>query len=177
MYIDTGFCSCCPLGDIYDSSVGDTQTIRTGNFYLDFANSAGCDGFISRLHYCYQSSSTPTSEVAEARMAVYRRDGLTVNRVSDEFIITNSGSTGSSTSGSVCEDYELQTSIPVTTGDILGVCLLRATPGSEVLHVVSGTRVRTPECNAQPVDSVSVFDYSVFNDFNLHISANVTPGM
>ena len=85
--------------------------------------------------------------------------------------------TGSGTSGSICEELELQTPVPVSSLDMFGVCLLSVTPGNAILPVVSGTVSRVPTCDDQLVDSVSLFSYSIFNDYILHLSANVTVGM
>lgn len=174
--MDAGFAvtSSCLMGD--SSIARDTQGIDTGKFYLDFDNLAQCSGFVSIIRYCYQNSPTFTTNVAEARIAVYRRTGSIVNRVSEEFIISNHIPSSGGTSGSVCADLELQTLLLMNEMDMFGVCLLGATSNGEILPVVSGTVSRAPACGAQPVDSVSLFSYSIFNDETLHLSANVTAG-
>lgn len=164
----------CLMGD--SSIAGDPQAIRMGNFYLDFDNLAQCSGFISTIRYCYQNSPSLAMNVAEARIGVYRRTGTTANRVSEEFIITNHIPFSGGTSGSVCEDLELEAPVPVNEMDMLGVCQLSTTSDGKVLPVVSGTVSRAPACGTQPVDSVSLFSYSILNDETLHLSANITSG-
>lgn len=159
------------MGD--SSFAGSTEEIGTGNFYLDFLNPANCMGFVSTVHYCYNN---PPALAAEARIALYRRTGSTVNRVSEEFIITNH-IPFSSSSGSACEQLELQTPISVNIGDMFGICLLSRNSSRDTLTVVSGTVSRVPACSDELVDSISIFSYSIFNDYTLHLSANVTAGM
>lgn len=159
------------MGD--STPAGDGSDIDDGNFYLDFFNLADCSGTVSRIQYCYQNSAGLAINTTEARIGVYRRTGTTVNRVSEEFVVTNhvpfSGS-----SGSVCEILELEPPIVVNEMDMFGVCLLSSS--GETLPVVSGGFSRVPACSVELVDSVSLFSYSIHNDLKLHLSANVTPG-
>lgn len=153
------------------TTTGNPDAVDDGKFYLDFVNLANCSGTVSRIQYCYQNSLSLAINTAEARIGVYRRTGTTVNRVSgEELIVTNRVAS----SGTVCEILELAAPIAVNRMDMFGVCL-HSTSG-QTLPVVSGGVSRVPTCGAEPVDSVSLFSYSIFNDLKLHLSANVTSG-
>lgn len=162
----------CTMGDSIPA--GDNSNIDDGRLYLDFANTARCSGTVLRIQYCYQNSASLTVNTAEARIGIYRRTGTTLNRVSEEFIVTNRVPF-SGVSGSVCETLELDPPVRVNRMDMFGICLVSSSSGA-TLPVVSGQLTRVPACSTEPVDSVSVFSYSNFNNYDVHMSANVTTG-
>ncbi len=168
----------CPIGE--DSISGTPRNRETGVFYLSVGSEgAECTGTVSRIKYCYHNSPSLSTNMAEARMAIYRRQGfLTVNRVSDEFTITNRVPFNG-TSGLVCEYLELQAPVFVEESDLFGVCVFSAR-SAETLPVVSGASegsyLRVSSCDAQSIDSTSLFSFSFMDKLTLHLSADIAAG-
>ena len=114
-------------------------------FYLNTARPAPCNGTITSLEYCYYGEMTNSRRTYQSIVALYRPvGGTSYQRISDTISISKQTPIREIPSADVllpgfnCDSYELNSSIQVQMGDVIGACIYD-TLNTEQLDLVSLT--------------------------------------
>ena len=110
------------------------QSENDRRLYLNTERNATCNGTITTIIYCYYGTSDSNPRIYQSLVAVYRptSDGRDFEIVSPSIRIqrqmTGSDSDQSSSDdillpGFNCDAYQLEESIPVQIGDVIGACI------------------------------------------------------
>lgn len=123
------------------------QSENNRRLYLNTERNATCNGTITTINYCYYGPSDSNPRIYQSLVAVYRpiSDGRDFEIVSPSIRIqrqtTGSDSDQSSSDdillpGFNCDTYQLEESIPVQIGDVIGACIDEI-QGTRQLNLVS----------------------------------------
>ena len=125
------------------------QSENDQRLYLNTERNATCNGTITTINYCYYGTSDSNPRIYQSLVAVYRptSDGRDFEIVSPSIRIQRqtTGSTSDQSSsddillpGFNCDAYQLEESIPVQIGDVIGACIDEI-QGTRRLNMVSRT--------------------------------------
>ena len=194
-------------GSIGNSNAENEQSVQTERrFYLNTANPAPCNGNISSWRVCYYGPSSVDQDQRisyRSTYAVYRRmgsgDDESYDRVSDTFraVVTTSELADDDPNrnlvdgiiqqgGFTCysDTNDIDTPIPVQTGDLVGACIFDPEDGSfftrqqlNLVGTVNGESLMEMSDSGCTVEtlpsSVETSDLSTSNNRRLHIYANI----
>ena len=162
-------------------------------FYLNKERPAPSNGTIKSVQYCYYGRRDTSVNTYQSLVALYRPGARsTFDRVSDTLIISKRRPISNVPPGDVllrgfnCDVYELETSIQVQKGDVIGACiydnsnignldLISRTPSTNGGYTLFVDSVNRADCDSGTLPSKLYNDNfeGTMDEGILHVSAEI----